>query len=61
MAKVIVEYTARIKQEIYWPDDELDHFTYDNVQANLEPSADDVVDEEFDVLSIKLNGEEHDF
>ena len=60
MATVIVEYTVTIKQTLHWPDDELINFDYDNLTANLEPSLDDVADE-YDIASVKLNGETHHF
>jgi hypothetical protein len=61
MAKVEVTYTARITQTLDWPDDELDDFNYNNLQANLEPTEDDIDGQEFDILDVKLNGQDHSF
>lgn len=61
MAKVIVKYTATFKQTLDWPDDELGDFNYENLQVNLRPSEDDETGDEFEILSVKLNGEEYDF
>ena len=59
MAKVIVEYTASFKQTLDWPDDELDGFNHNNLQANLSPSGDDLVSYEFEILDVNLNGKHH--
>jgi len=60
MAKVIVEYTVKIKQTLDWPDDELGDFNYENLEANLEPTIDDV-QSDYDISSVILNGEQHYF
>ncbi len=61
MAKVIIEFTVKFKQTLDWPDGELCEFTYDNLLCNLEPSEDDITDDDFDISSVKLNGKEYDF
>ena len=61
MAKVIVEYTAKFKQTLDWPDDELDSFNHDNLESNLEPTEDDLVSYKFEILDVKLNGKDHVF
>lgn len=61
MAKVIVEYTAKFKTTLDWPDDELKDFNYNNLQVNLTPSEDDWDGLELDVCELKLNGMDHYF
>tara|TARA_R110000851_G_scaffold84297_1_gene183830 strand:+ start:432 stop:617 length:186 start_codon:yes stop_codon:yes gene_type:complete len=61
MAKIIVEYSAEFKQTLDWPDDEMGALNLDNLQANLVPCEDDLVDYEFDIKKVKLNGKDHDF
>jgi hypothetical protein len=60
MAKVVVTYTAKLRQVIDWPDEELDCFNLHNLEANIEIDESDVVDE-IEIVDINLNGKEHYF
>lgn len=61
MAKVIVEYTAKFKTTLEWPDDEIENLDYDNLQVNLTPSEDDWDGDELEICDLKLNGKDHSF
>lgn len=37
MAKVAVKYKATFVQVIDWPDDEIEDFTYENLESNIDP------------------------
>ena len=62
MAKVKVIYTATFTQTLIWPDDELDSFNYENLEANLDPEGTNSnFTGEVSVYDILLNGREHYF
>lgn len=58
--KVIVEYEVKIRESIDWPDDEIQEFTYENLEANLEPSSENICHIE-NISSILVDGEEYYF
>ena len=60
MAKVKVQYFAKVTQTIYWPDDEMNDFNYENLECNLDPTDADVIDAE-GIFDVHVNGERHEF
>jgi len=58
VAKIEVEYIVKVRQKIDWPDDEMDDFNYDNLDANLDPREADPIEVQ-DIDSIKVNGKNH--
>jgi hypothetical protein len=61
MAKIQVKYSVEMSQTIDWPDDELDNFNYDNLVCSCDPDKAEVVDYNFDIQQVSLNGKPHDF
>jgi hypothetical protein len=60
VAKIEVEYIVKVRQKIDWPDDEMDDFNYDNLEANLDPNDSDPVEVE-NIITVKVNGKNHNF
>lgn len=61
MAKVQVKYSVEMTETIDWPDDELDDFNYDSLVSNCDPDKADIVNHDFDIQEVSLNGKPHDF
>jgi hypothetical protein len=61
MAKVKVKYLIEMVQEIEWPDDELDNLTYDSLMCNCDPNTAEIVDSDFEIYDVTLNGKDHNF
>lgn len=61
MAKVEVKYTVEMTQIIDWSDDEMEDFTYENLQVNLEPEDSQVLIFDHYIKKVIVNGEEHYF
>ena len=60
MAKFKVTYTMEFTQEIDWPDDELDHLSYDSMLVNLNhDESDDYTYRE--IKDIEKDGKNFDF
>lgn len=60
MAKVAVKYKATFIQVIDWPDDEMDSFSYENLEANIDPEKSNFTGD-LDIDEIELNGKDHYF
>jgi hypothetical protein len=61
MAKIKVNYLVEMTQEIEWPDDELDSLTYDSLMCNCDLNNAEIVNHDFDIYDVTLNGEHYDF
>jgi len=61
MAKVTVEFTAKFRQTIDWPDDELADLNYENLSINVNHADADAECTDVEILRVKLNGKEHHF
>jgi hypothetical protein len=61
MAKVKVKYLIEMVQEIEWPDDELDSFNYESLISNCDSNEAEIVDSDFDIYDVTLNGKDHNF
>lgn len=62
MAKVLVKYTATVLEIIDWPDDEMGDFNEDNLELNIDGLDGNIKDFTFEeILSVKVNGKEHQF
>lgn len=60
MAKVAVKYAATFIQVIDWPDDELDAFNYENLEANIDHEKSNFTGD-IDIDEVELNGQQHYF
>lgn len=56
MAKVAVKYTATFVQVIDWPDDEIEDFTYENLESNIDPVKSQFTGD-LEIDKVELNGE----
>ncbi|MBB1329488.1 hypothetical protein H5087_09025 [Pseudoalteromonas sp. SR43-7] len=60
MAKVKVKYLVEVEQDIDWPDDEMDDFTYDNLLWNCD--TDDAHTKKVtEIVTLNVNGKPHTF
>ena len=57
MAKVKVKYRVELEQIIDWPDDELDNLSHESIVCSCEPAEAQVVDHNFELQEVTINGE----
>ena len=61
MNKVMVKFNVIATQYIDWPEDEMDNFTYDSLECNLDIEADSTLMEIEDITMVEVNNEPHEF
>lgn len=62
MPKIKVTYMKEITEEIYWPEDEMPDFNYDNLEANLGCGL--ITSDEIElssISSVEVDGKEYQF
>ena len=62
MPKIKVTYMKEITEEIDWPEDEMDEFNYENLEANLGCGL--ITNEDIElssISSVEVGGKEYQF